>query len=333
MYLSANHFSVNIPASFNRFLLFAAYAIVARVNGTGDLSVAQAITALAALALLNSPLSELLFAIPTGWGALSCFTRIQEFLMEESRVDPRSTNSTITKSRGHVEPQPSKSLQQASKIRVNHASFGWSASNPDIVKDVTTSIEGKALLTIVIGPVGCGKSTFLKGLLGESARASGSVHVSSLEIAYCDQTPWISNGSVRENIVSGSEFDANWYATVLQACALHFDLANMPGGDSVIVGSKGVKLSGGQKQRLVSQRPLILVVVGWCSKIGQSIARALYSRKKLAILDDVLSGLDSATEDSVFRHVFGRDGLFKRIGTTVILATHSSKWAGFLCML
>lgn len=268
MCLRSDHSSVNIPASFNRFLIFAAYAIVARVNGTGDLSVAQAITALAALALLDSPLSELLGAIPTGWGALSCFTRIQEFLTEESRVDPRSTVSTISKSWEDTESQPSKSLQQASEIRVDHASFGWSASNPDIVKNVTTSIEGRALLTIVIGPVGCGKSTFLKGLLGESTRASGSVHVSSLEIAYCDQTPWISNGSIRENIVCGSQFESNWYTTVLQACALHFDIANMPGGDSVVVGSKGVKLSGGQKQRLVSQRPLIFPVVRWCSKIG-----------------------------------------------------------------
>lgn len=260
--LSSNHFPVNIPSSFNRFFIFAAYAIVARVNGTGDLSVAQAITALAALSLLDGPLSGLLVAIPTGWGALSCFTRIQEFLMEESRLDPRSTDSATSGSCEHTEPKLGNSLQQAAKIRVNHASFGWSASNPDIVKDVTTSIEGEAALTIVIGPVGCGKSTFLKGLLGESARASGSVHVSALEIAFCDQTPWISNGSIRDNIVSGSEFDANWYATVLQACALHIDVANMPEGDSVVVGSKGVKLSGGQKQRLVSENKTTLSILG-----------------------------------------------------------------------
>ncbi|ETS81268.1 hypothetical protein PFICI_06270 [Pestalotiopsis fici W106-1] len=303
---SLNISLVNIPPSFNRFFIFAAYAIVAHVNGTGDLSVAQAITALAALSLLSTPLSTLLVAIPTGWGALSCFTRIQEFLVEESRIDPRSTYSAMSGSWEQTETQPSNSLLQAAKIRVNHASFGWSASKPDVVRDVTSSIKGEAVLTIVIGPVGCGKSTLLKGLLGESARASGSVHVSSLEIAYCDQTPWISNCSIRENIIFGSEFDANWYNTVLQACTLHVDVADMPGGDSVIVGSKGVKLSGGQKQRL-------------------SIARALYSRKKLAILDDVFSGLDSATEDSVFRGVFGRDGLFKKIGTTVILATHSVK--------
>lgn len=57
----------------------------------------------------------------------------------------------------------------------------------------------------------------------------------------------------------------------------------------------------------------------------QSIARAVYSRKPIAILDDVLSGLDAVTEETVFRGVLGANGLFKRNGVTVILATHSSK--------
>lgn len=59
--------------------------------------------------------------------------------------------------------------------------------------------------------------------------------------------------------------------------------------------------------------------------ISQSIARAVYSRKKLAIFDDVLSGLDSVTEEPVFQRVFGRNGLLRRIGATAILATHSGK--------
>jgi ABC-type transport system involved in cytochrome bd biosynthesis fused ATPase/permease subunit len=49
------------------------------------------------------------------------------------------------------------------------------------------------LLTIVVGSVGCGKSTFLKGLLGETPVFGGSVHVETPEIAFCDQSPWIAN--------------------------------------------------------------------------------------------------------------------------------------------
>lgn len=67
-----------------------------------------------------------------------------------------------------------------------------------------------------------------------------------------------------------------------------------------------MKMSGGQRQRI-------------------SIARALYSRKKLAIFDDVLAGLDLVTERLMFQRVFGHDGLLRKIGTTVVLATHSVK--------
>ena len=92
----------------------------------------------------------------------------------------------------------------------------------------------------------------------------------------------------------------------MRACALETDLALLKDGDQTIVGSNGVKLSGGQKQRL-------------------SIARAVYARKTLAILDDVLSALDPMTEEIVFRRVFGQDGLLRKTGTNVILATHSVK--------
>lgn len=54
----------------------------------------------------------------------------------------------------------------------------------------------------------------------------------------------------------------------------------------------------------------------------EAIARAVYARKKLAIFDDVFSGLDAITEELVFSRVFGKQGLLQQIGTTVILATH-----------
>lgn len=58
---------------------------------------------------------------------------------------------------------------------------------------------------------------------------------------------------------------------------------------------------------------------------SKAIARAVYSRKPVAIFDDVFSGLDKATEQAVFTQVFGRDGLLRRNGTTVVLATHAGK--------
>lgn len=57
----------------------------------------------------------------------------------------------------------------------------------------------------------------------------------------------------------------------------------------------------------------------------QAIARAIYARKPVAIFDDVFSALDKATERIVFARVFSKDGLLRRSGATVILATHSGK--------
>lgn len=54
-----------------------------------------------------------------------------------------------------------------------------------------------------------------------------------------------------------------------------------------------------------------------------ALARALYARKDFVILDDIFSGLDAETEDQVFKRLFGPEGLFRKMGTTVLLATHA----------
>ncbi|KAK8001086.1 multidrug resistance-associated [Apiospora marii] len=305
---------VNMPTIFAGLSLFATYAIVARINGTEGMSVSQAITSMAAMMVLAQPLIMILYAIPFGWSALSCFTRIQEFLNAESRSDSRSLLSMDSPPDSPKEKEAlhrvtrisSGSHTRGSYLKVEKADFAWSSSDDAVVKGLETHIGPDCFLTIIVGPVGCGKSTLLKGLLSETSKTSGVVSVCSPEIAYCDQTAWIINGSIRENITGTSEFDESWYRSIIQATALDVDLRQLPNGDSTIVGSKGLKLSGGQKSRV-------------------SIARAVYARKRLAILDDVLSGLDAVTEEHVFRRVFGRDGLFRKSGTVVVLATHSVK--------
>ncbi len=59
--------------------------------------------------------------------------------------------------------------------------------------------------------------------------------------------------------------------------------------------------------------------------IIQALARAVYSRGELILLDDVLSGLDSKTENAVFHSLLGRDGLLRRAGMTILLASSDGK--------
>ncbi|KAI0968721.1 P-loop containing nucleoside triphosphate hydrolase protein [Xylaria arbuscula] len=304
---------VNTPEILAKLLLFGAYGIVAHINGSDSLSVTQAISSLALITLVAKPLADILTAIPQGWSALGCFQRIQTFLndvsIEQQQSDLSIDNATAIEhhhSSIGAELDPIQSHTHKYCIILENASFGWSESSQNLVSEATIRIDSAAGLTIVTGPVGCGKSTFLKGLLKETPYYNGHVNTLRSRVAFCDQTPWIISGSIRANITAESEFDEQWYQSVIKACALDIDINRLSHGDLTIVGSKGVKLSGGQKQRI-------------------SIARAVYSRKSIAILDDVLSGLDAVTEEVVFRGVFGKNGLFKKIGTTVVLATHSIK--------
>ncbi|KAI1272257.1 P-loop containing nucleoside triphosphate hydrolase protein [Xylaria sp. FL0933] len=302
---------VNVPEIVAKLLLFGAYAIVAHINGTDSLSVSQAISSLALITLVSSPLAAILVAIPQGWSALGCFQRIQTFLndapSEQHLVSNSVTSIEHRRNLSSVELSSTQPQIQRGSIIFENASFGWSQSLQDLVSKATVRIDSSETgLTILIGPVGCGKSTFLKGLLKETPYCTGRLDTLRSRVAFCDQTPWIISGSIRANITAESDYDERWYQSVVKACALDIDIKRLPHGDSTVVGSKGVKLSGGQKQRI-------------------SIARAVYSRKPIAILDDVLSGLDAVTEEVVFRGVFGKHGMFKKIGTTVILATHSIK--------
>lgn len=101
----------------------------------------------------------------------------------------------------------------------------------------------------MVGRVGSGKSSLLSAVLGEMTKVDGHVTVRG-SIAYCSQSPWIMNGTVKENITFGAVFDSEFYSIVIEACALREDLLILPDGDGTEVGEKGISLSGGQKARM-----------------------------------------------------------------------------------
>ena len=189
--------------------------------------------------------------------------RIQEYLALEERVDPRKTDaaafyedaSRVIHARhtaGDVEKQPTPySLPPNRVIEVLHAFIAVQGTDNPVLKDVTLSID-RGKLAIVLGPTGSGKSTLLKALLGEVEMISGSMYVESGNSAYCDQSPWIRNASIKDNIVGDSPPDSDWYDAVLVGCDLKRDLEQFPDGDQTMTGSNGESLSGGQKQRVVS---------------------------------------------------------------------------------
>jgi ABC-type multidrug transport system ATPase subunit len=101
----------------------------------------------------------------------------------------------------------------------------------------------------------------------------------------------------------------------VKACALLEDFAQLPDGDETEVGERGISLSGGQKARL-------------------TLARAVYARADIYLLDDCLSAVDQHVGRHLIDNVFGPKGLLN--GKTRVLATNSIPVlmeADYICMI
>jgi ATP-binding cassette subfamily C (CFTR/MRP) protein 1 len=255
-----------MPFHISPVITFAAFVAVSRSSGT-SLDAARMFTSLSLLSLLTQPLSQSFQRIPTFLAAIGCFQRIQAFLETETKSDHRLMLNAATgvgnfqeldSDAENIELQTLRSDPKSSShqtegtqaIVIRNGTFGWSSSDETVLRDISFSIKSSQL-SMIIGPVACGKSTLLKALLGETPSSQGFVYVSTTEVAFCDQTPWLINGSVQKNILGFSNFDGPWYNAVVHASGLEEDLDTFPTGDQSLVGSKGITLSGGQKQRLV----------------------------------------------------------------------------------
>ncbi|KAK4197758.1 hypothetical protein QBC40DRAFT_267351 [Triangularia verruculosa] len=177
-------------------------------------------------------------------------------------------------------------------------------------------------LTLVSGKTGAGKSLLLAAILGEVKLLKGCIQMPTLPkfdheanaipesewiipqlTAFVSQTPWIEGGTVRENVIFGLPFVEDRYRKVLAACALEKDIELLIDGDETEVGPKGVTLSGGQRWRT-------------------ALARALYSRAGILVLDDVLSAVDAHVGRLIVDKAL--TGELAR-GRTRIIATHHAE--------
>ncbi|GKU78168.1 ABC transporter ATP-binding protein [Paenibacillus sp. L3-i20] len=159
----------------------------------------------------------------------------------------------------------------------------------------------KGSFTVVTGPIGSGKTTLVRVLLGLLPKDSGVVHWNGVEIAdhasffipprsaYTAQVPRLYSDSLRDNILLGQPFHEDAMQRAIHTAVMEDDLKQLPEGLNTMIGPRGVKLSGGQVQR-------------------SAAARMLVREADLFVFDDLSSALDVETERKLWTRLFAERG-------------------------
>ncbi|CAN6675143.1 metal resistance protein Ycf1p [Trichomonascus vanleenenianus] len=240
--------------------------------------------------LLSFPLAVVPMVVSALIEAGVAVTRLRNFLLSEE-LQPDA-----------VERLPRATRLGEESVTVTNGTFVWERKPEYKVALSNINFTAKkGQLSCIVGRVGSGKSSMLQCILGDLYKADGNVSVKG-KVAYSSQVAWIMNASVKDNILFGCKYDPEFYQKTIRACALEDDLSILPDGDQTMVGEKGISLSGGQKARL-------------------SLARAVYARADVYLLDDPLSAVDEHVGRHIIDNVLCGQGL---LGTkTIILATNS----------
>ncbi|KAH7925080.1 hypothetical protein BV22DRAFT_1195420 [Leucogyrophana mollusca] len=245
--------------------------------------------------------------------------RIEKYLhgAEVTRVPPLSEQSPVIALQSATVTWPQDRVQGGSGT----PSAASTPRNKFVLVDLAVTFP-QGELSLICGKLGSGKTLLLLALLGEADVLTGQVlcprsppdvlaSFSGKRVpkedwivqgvcAYVPQSAWLRNASIKENILFNLPFDPERYQKTLEVCALVSDLLILEDGDEAEIGERGVNLSGGQKARV-------------------SLARAVYSRASILLLDDVLSAVDAHTAHHLYHQCLKGELMH---GRTVILVSH-----------
>ncbi|ARL38807.1 peptidase domain-containing ABC transporter [Burkholderia pseudomallei] len=198
------------------------------------------------------------------------------------------------------QPEPDASLRHvpgevdelAASIEFDGIGFRYADGEP-LVLDGASLVIAPGESVALVGPSGCGKTTLVNVLLGVLEPTAGKVRIGGIDVNRLGldrlrtlvgtvlQDDVLFAGSISENIsFFDPDADTQWITECAQLAAVHDDIVAMPMGYNTLVGDMGTVLSGGQKQRVL-------------------LARALYKRPKILVLDEATSHLDLQRERQV----------------------------------
>jgi ABC-type multidrug transport system fused ATPase/permease subunit len=182
---------------------------------------------------------------------------------------------------------------------ITNADLSWNSEDESVLKEINLFVR-KGEVVCLTGAVGCGKSSIFGALTNQMVLQKGSVRMSN-DVSYAPQEPWLMAGTVQENILFGLEYDFSWYKSVTESCGLLPDFEQFDQGDQTCVGQEGVALSGGQRARI-------------------GLARAIYRKPSLVILDDPLSAVDRHVAKLIWNSAIRE--LLRDQDISVLMATH-----------
>ncbi|VWD35670.1 toxin secretion ABC transporter ATP-binding protein [Burkholderia lata] len=211
--------------------------------------------------------------------------RLQGERLSDIVLSTPEVNSTLR----HV---PDEIGNLSDGIEFDGVAFRYADGEPLVLDDVSFKIAPGESVALV-GPSGCGKTTLINVLLGVLEPTGGEVRIGGIAIDRIGinqvraiigsvlQDDVLFAGSLLDNIsFFDSEADSEWAIECAKFAAIHEDIVAMPMGYNTLVGDMGTVLSGGQKQRIL-------------------LARALYKRPKILVLDEATSHLDLQREHHV----------------------------------
>ncbi len=202
-------------------------------------------------------------------------------------------------------------LKFENNISLVNLSFSFN-TNSQIYDDLNFNFQKNKIYGFK-GGSGSGKSTFINLLTGLLKPNSGKILVDGVDIneniydwqnkiSYVHQDIFLLDDTILNNIAFGKnedEIDQELVSEVLNQSGLKIFVDQLKNGADTIVGEKGVKISGGQKQRI-------------------GLARALYKKPKILVLDEATNSLDNSTEKGIL------DSLKKLNDITIFLVSHQT---------
>ena len=268
--------SLTNPATrFVNSLVYAGVALTgALIAMGGGITVGNLTSFLSYANQYTKPFNEISGVVTELQNALACAGRIFE-LIEAPERSPEPEN-------------PKHPGQVQGGVEIRDLSFSYDPSKP-LIRDFDLSVEPGQRVAIV-GPTGCGKTTFINLLMRFYDPDSGQIRLDGVDTMEMDrgelrrcvgmvlQDTWLRSGTIRDNIAMGKpEATMEEVVAAAKAAHAHSFIRRLPKGYDTVISEAGGNLSQGQKQLLC-------------------IARVMLCLPPMLFLDEATSSIDTRTE-------------------------------------